>query len=326
MPQPSWTFDGVVRLTKVGTTYLLLTLVIGFAALNTGNNALYIGLTFLLGCLLLSGIASKGGLKHLRIEIVAPTELWAMKPVEARLVVKNDSRIWNVRDVVIVAPELEEPGFIPVIARRTSVELPVSLLFRRRGRVEVRTFDLYTRYPFGLFLKKRRVTVGGEAIVYPRLLDGTAERERLKPVTGDSSSANRPGAGADLHSFRDFNRGDSIRQVHWKKSASVGRWIIKQTELESARVVHVVVDPYKPRRASDEAFEEMISDATTFIHDVLMRGMEVVVTLPRQTIRTREGEGAGAVFKALALIAPIHEPLHHAADRATVVFRLPEAP
>ena len=46
---PSFAFDGVVRLTKVGTSYVLFTIVIGFAALNTGNNALYIGLTFLLG-------------------------------------------------------------------------------------------------------------------------------------------------------------------------------------------------------------------------------------------------------------------------------------
>ena len=37
-------FNGVVRLTRIGTTYVLFTIVIGFAALNTGNNALYIAL------------------------------------------------------------------------------------------------------------------------------------------------------------------------------------------------------------------------------------------------------------------------------------------
>ena len=32
--------------------------------------------------------------------------------------------------------------------------------------------------------------------------------------------------GTEIHSFREFVRGDSLRQVYWKKSASLGRWIM----------------------------------------------------------------------------------------------------
>src|SRR5207244_11232442 len=67
LTRPAFEFDGVVRLTKVGTAFVIFTIVIGFAAINTGNNALYIGLAFMLGGLLLSGIASKGGLTHLHV-------------------------------------------------------------------------------------------------------------------------------------------------------------------------------------------------------------------------------------------------------------------
>ena len=77
---PSWTFDGVVRLTRIGSAYVIFTVVIGFAALNTGNNALYIGLTFMLGCLLLSGIASKGGLKHLEVAVSDAADAWGDGP------------------------------------------------------------------------------------------------------------------------------------------------------------------------------------------------------------------------------------------------------
>ena len=34
-------------------------------------------------------------------------------------------------------------------------------------------------------------------------------------------------------SFRDYAPGDSLRQVYWKKSASAGRWIVKQTEIST---------------------------------------------------------------------------------------------
>lgn len=321
-----WTFDGVVRLTRVGTTYVLFTIVIGFAALNTGNNALYIGLTFMLGCLLLSGVASKGGLKHLEVAMSEVGEAWAGKPSDATLTVTNRSRIWNVRDVVITAADLSKPLLIPLLLRQSTITLPAPFVFRKRGRVELKTVDLYTRYPFGFFLKKRRMRIAGEVIVYPRLLSENSARERFRPATGDQSSANLPGPGTEIHSFREYVRGDSMRQVYWKKSASIGRWIIKQTDLDAARTVHVMVDPYKPRGVSDDAFEEMISAATTFVYHALRRGLDVILTLPRTTLRAKDFDGASGMFRALALLDATHEAVHQQIDRSTVVFAVSAEP
>lgn len=319
-----WTFDGVVRLTRIGTTYILFTIVIGFAALNTGNNALYIGLTFMLGCLLLSGIASKGGLKHLEVAMSEVTEAWAGRPADATLTITNNSRIWNVRDVVITADDLSEPLLIPLLIKRSTVTIPAPFVFQRRGRVELKRLDLYTRYPFGFFLKKRRIRIGGEVIVFPRLLPEGANRERFRPAAGDNSTANIAGPGSELHSFRDYARGDSMRQVYWKKSASTGRWIIKQTEVDAARTVHVVVDSYKPRGVSDEAFEEMVSAATTFVYHALRRGLDVMLSLPRTSLRAKDYDAAQGMFRALALLDVTHEPVRQSIDRNTVVFSVQE--
>src|SRR5206468_7521356 len=106
-------FEGVVRLTKIGVSFVVFTIVIGFAAINTGNNSLYIGLSFMLGCLLLSGIASKGGLKHLVVELDGVEEAWAMRPAHGRLRIINRSRIWNVRDVIVTSADLDAPLCIP---------------------------------------------------------------------------------------------------------------------------------------------------------------------------------------------------------------------
>src|SRR5689334_13378002 len=108
-----WQFNGVVRLTRVGMGFLAFTLVIGFAAINTGNNALYIGLAFMLGALLLSGMASKGGLKHLRVEFDSVEEAWAGRPAYGRLRVANRSRIWHLRDVIVTSDEMQAPLLIP---------------------------------------------------------------------------------------------------------------------------------------------------------------------------------------------------------------------
>lgn len=314
-----WHFNGVVRLTRVGTGFLLFTVVIGFAAINTGNNALYIGLSFMLGALLLSGIASKGGLKHLRVEFESVDEAWAGRAAHGRLRVANRSLLWNVRDVIVTAEELDAPLFIPLLERRAERAFDVRFRFRRRGLTRLSSVDLYTRYPFGFFLKKRRVRIDGEVVVYPQLLDTDAARERYRAVEGELFASSRPGPGQEVHSFREYVRGDSLRHVAWKKSASLGRWIIKQTEAESGRAVHVVVDPFKRRGVSDEAFEEMISEAATLIYDAIARELEVILTIPHLTLRS-ERDGSGGIFRALALLQASHEPVALAAERNSVIF------
>jgi uncharacterized protein (DUF58 family) len=108
--------------------------------------------------------------------------------------------------------------------------------------------------------------------------------------------------------------------VHWKKSASLGRWIMKQHEADAARSVLVVVDPYKPMQVSDEQFEEMVNAAATFIYHAVKRGLDVTLSLPRVTIRTREAEAAGSLFRALALLEPAYEPVYQFLERDAVFF------
>lgn len=317
-------FHGVVRVTKIGVTYLLSTFVLAVAAINTGNNALYIAVALMLGCLLLSGLASKGGLKHLHVEIGGLDEAWAGRPADAMLRIRNDSRLWNVRDVVLVADALEKPVLLPLLVRGSAIAVPAAFLFERRGLAHVASIDSYTRYPFGFFLKKRRLAVSSEVIVYPRLLSDDAARERFHPHDGEQSNATRPGPGSELHSFRDYVRGDSVRQVHWKKSASLGRWIMKQHEADASRAVHVVVDPFKPRGTPEEEFEEMISLAATFIHRAIERELEVTLSLPRLTVHTAGGNAA-PLFRALALLEPAYEPVHQILERNAVCFSVRRA-
>jgi uncharacterized protein (DUF58 family) len=320
-PAP-FAFDGVVRITGIGGGFLIFTVAVGFAAINTGNNSLYIGLAFFLGALLLSGLASKGGLKHIHVELTEVGEAWAGRPAGGILRLLNDSRVWNVRDVVVASDELAQPLLIPVLERGVEHAAHVSFLFARRGLVQLKRIDLYTRYPFGFFLKKRRVRLSGEVVVLPRLLDLEALRSPIRPFEGEHDTSNRAGAGTELHGFRDYVRGDSLRQIAWKKSAGAGRWILKLTESDAARVVHVAVDPWLPPGMPGDALEELISEAATCIHEALERDLEVVLSLPDLTLRGKAGEAARSMFRALALLEAKATPAFFPLDRNTLLFSL----
>ncbi|HEX7705306.1 MAG TPA: DUF58 domain-containing protein [Thermoanaerobaculia bacterium] len=308
-PQPPWEFKGVVRLTRIGTTYIISTVVLAVSAINTGNNALYIAVSFMLGCLLLSGIASKSGLSHLDVEITGIDEAWAGKPAPGILHVRNRSRVWNVRDVILTGDALAAPVLVPIVPRRGEKVVYSDFLFPRRGRAHVNRIDSYTRYPFGFFLKKRRLRIDSEVIVFPHIRSSESVEERFRAEKGEQTSVVRRGLGTDTHSFRDYTAGDSMRHVAWKKSANAGRWIIKQTAADAARSINVVVNPYRPPGTSDERFEEMISEAATFIFHAATRGVDITLSLPRVNVRARESESPEALFRALALLEPLHEPV-----------------
>ena len=84
----------------------------------------------------------------------------------------------------------------------------------------------------------------------------------------------------------------------------------------------MVVDPYKPPGASDESFEQMISEAATFLYHAAQRGFDVTLSLPRLTLRAAENEPARPLFRALALLEPAYEPVQQVLDRNSVLFSL----
>ncbi|HVR42212.1 MAG TPA: DUF58 domain-containing protein [Thermoanaerobaculia bacterium] len=295
-------FKGVVRLTRLGTGYLLFTLVIGFAALNTGNNSLYIGLAFMLGGLVVSGLASKGGLEHIGVELLSVDEAWAGRPVHAMLRLRSRSLVWSPKDVIVASELLAAPVFVSEVSRRSHVDVPVRFLFERRGPARLHRVDLYTRYPFGLFLKKRRARLDGDVVVYPRLLEAGSVRRGEARAAADAAPRRRAGGGSEIFAFREYARGDSLRHVHWKKSASLGRWVMKQHEEEVSPSLIVAVDPVRPSSVSEERFERMISEAATLLLDAIEDGADVTLILPRERIRGRAQRIRRSVFEALALL------------------------
>jgi uncharacterized protein (DUF58 family) len=81
------------EVTKVGVVYILVTLVIGIAALNTGNNLLYIVVAAMLAAMLVSGVVSAQVLRRLQLEVQLPEHVFAGQPVAGRIMLHNPRRL-----------------------------------------------------------------------------------------------------------------------------------------------------------------------------------------------------------------------------------------
>jgi uncharacterized protein (DUF58 family) len=78
--------------TRAGIVYVIVTLVIGIAALNTGNNLLYIVVAAMLAAILVSGVVSAWVLRWLELDVRLPEHVFAGRPVAGRIVVHNPRR------------------------------------------------------------------------------------------------------------------------------------------------------------------------------------------------------------------------------------------
>lgn len=89
--------------TRVGMVYALVTIVIGIAALNTGNNLLYIVVAAMLAAILVSGIVSAWVLRYLELDVRLPEHVFAGRPVAGRIVVNNPRRYFPALSIRVIS-------------------------------------------------------------------------------------------------------------------------------------------------------------------------------------------------------------------------------
>ncbi|MGA8489822.1 MAG: DUF58 domain-containing protein [Terriglobales bacterium] len=95
--------------TRVGIVYVGIVLVIGIAALNTGNNLLYIVLAALLAAIVVSGFASALVLRDLELDVRLPEHVFAGRPMLGRIILRNPRR-WLPSFSVNVVPVKKDSG------------------------------------------------------------------------------------------------------------------------------------------------------------------------------------------------------------------------
>jgi len=91
------------EVTRVGIIYVCVVLVVGVAALNTGNNLLYIIVAAMLSAIIVSGLASAAVLRGLELDVRLPEHVFAQRAVPGRIMLRNTRR-WLASFSVSVVP------------------------------------------------------------------------------------------------------------------------------------------------------------------------------------------------------------------------------
>jgi uncharacterized protein (DUF58 family) len=236
------------RLTREGIIYLVAVSILVVAALNTGNNLLFMFLACALAGILISGILSRVVLTGIGLKFDMPEHIFAEQPVLAELELRNEKQTWPSFSLRVAgenrkgaAEILSRPVFFPYIPRNAAARQKVELVFPRRGVYHQDAFGIRTRFPFGFFEKSRKVDSRLEIVVYPRVAPTDQFYEVLPLLSGEMVSHFR-GRGHELHSLRNYLHTDSARFVDWKVTAKAGRLMIREFAREDERRVMLVLD------------------------------------------------------------------------------------
>jgi uncharacterized protein (DUF58 family) len=240
------------RVTREGWIYIAGIFLVSLAALNTGNNLLFLILASLIAVILMSGILSSVTLSGVEMRLELPEHIFAGQQVRATVELHNEKITlpsFSLRVEAVTSKEspaaalLETPVYFAYLAKQERVHQSVPMTFPRRGVYRQDAFRIVTRFPFGFLQKAHRLSLKTEAFVYPSV-EPTQEFLEILPGLEGALESPSKGRGQDLHALRDYVPTDSARHVHWKASARLGTLMVREFAREDDCRVLLVLDPY----------------------------------------------------------------------------------
>ncbi|HZJ56168.1 MAG TPA: DUF58 domain-containing protein [Myxococcaceae bacterium] len=289
-----------LRTTPAGRTYLVLTVGVGLAALNTGNNLLYLVLGLQLSIVVVSGILSERCMRRLQVRRLLTASPRARTPFHLAwglLLPKGQAFALSVSEVhPVLGSAVGRLAWLPAgeeVVVRAVASAP------RRGPLQLRAVRVATRFPFGLFEKSRDLELPGELLVLPGRMPPRPEPPWPSSGLGlEQRSLRGLDGGGDLAHLRELRDGEDARRIHWRKSAQLGTLLRVERDAQPQPRIMLQLDDRAPAEALDGRCEELAARAEL----LLARGAEVGLE-SSGGVSVKPGSGAfhsQAILRALA--------------------------
>jgi uncharacterized protein (DUF58 family) len=329
--------------TTSGKFFVALTLGIGFGAINTGNNLLFLLLGMMLSLILASGVLSEAVIRGLEARRSAPKRIFADTPAPGAFTLANPGR-WPSLSIEVceqnatgvtgplsgreLGPKRvpwwkfwrfrnrEKTDWGASVAQTYTLrieggerhDLEARYLVPRRGLYRLPGLDIVTRFPFGLFEKRRELDQADELIVFPAPLAVDDWITSVHARFGDAAQ-NKRGSGEEYFGLRDYRAGEDQRMIHWKSSARRGETVVRETESQEQRAVEVCLlnctgEPAQRRHLLEGDFEVGLRCVVGLLMELLKRGYRVGLrTLDDHVPATDETSHLDRMLSKLAVCA-----------------------
>jgi uncharacterized protein (DUF58 family) len=211
---------------------------LGFAAVNTGNNLLYLLVSALLGFMSVSGVLGKWNLDKMEVRYLPPDEIYDGLPTLLGVELVNRRRWLPIFLMEIIVADCTV--FFPLVDPRQSRQKSLGITLSGRGHRQLPEVAVRSRFPVNFFIRSQGLIVDQEVTVFPMPLP-CSDLRQLDPGGGQGTQQSwQKGHDGDINRISDYRGGEPLKSIHWKLSARHDR--LKVKELSAATRKPVVLD------------------------------------------------------------------------------------
>jgi uncharacterized protein (DUF58 family) len=250
----------------------------GFAAVNTGNNLLFLVVSSLLGFMAISGFVGWLNIRKIRVVVDFPDEIYAGK--DLFVPVRLENRKKSMPSFLLRVDAFGEILNFPLVEKGSEDTGAMTVNFPERGISALGKVILSSCFPINFFVRSRTLAVDSRCIVFPAPRDGVfPDGPGKKNARGEDFSTRR-GYGGDVDKIRDYTGSDPLKLIHWRLSAR--HEVLKVKELTAPSDTPLVVDILSlPGRN----LEENLSFGTSLINKAARAGRPVGLKLGTRILR-----------------------------------------
>ncbi len=259
-----------------------MTLLLGFAAVNTGNNLLYLMVSALLGFMAISGILGKWNLSRIGVRFIPAEEVYDGTPALFGVQLVNHRRWLPIFLMELLIDNTEQ--LCPFVDAAQARRVNLTYTFQGRGRQTLPAVTLRSRFPINFFIRYKTLREDGSLIVLPR--------PRPCPMPSQAGPEGRQGQtptwakgqDGDISRISDYQGGEPLKLIHWKLSARHDA--LKVKVLEATTQTPVVLDLAEVPGSTQE---QRIGSAAYLVIQMLRTGRPVGLQLGTQIIPATAG-------------------------------------
>lgn len=249
-----------------------MTLLLGFAAVNTGNNLLYLLVSALLGFMTISGLIGHWNLSGLQITLEPAEEIYDGLETLLPLRITNQRR-WLpsfLLDIELGSGD----SHLPLLKRGHSHHLCVPITLHGRGRHGQHRLTVRSSFPINFFIRSSTVAIDQVLVAFPRPQPCSLQGADQVRQRGGQPAAQRRGHDGDLHSIGDYGGGEPLKMIHWKLSARHDSLKVKQLSATQQQPLEI-----NPDHLPGSGLEQRLSCAAYLINQAYRRQLPIGLRL-----------------------------------------------
>lgn len=296
------------RVRPSGFVFVIVFVLVQLAAINTGNNLLYLIAGAVVSFVVIGYFATLLNVRRLALGRGAPSAVHRGENFAVTHRLENRKR-WLPAISIRVGLFREPPesgAFVEKVPARGAAIVRLQKSLPTRGVHELPPVTVASAFPFGLYERIYIYKAPATVVVYPRVK--AVRPTVLEQMHGSGETPKlRHGEGEEFFSLRDYVPGDDLRKIVWRVSARLNHLVVRELEPTTSRNVMICVDTRRAHVENfDEHFEDAMDMAASLAVSFLNRQYSVGLLTPDREVALGEANAhAITILDALARIIPL---------------------